>query len=139
LLVTAELNGQQDGPLALEAPSQVAVETPPLHVVSNNTMVWRVRPTQTADSTLKIGNVSKQLVAGEDRFFMASQRQTSWWGWITGGGETPAASSILKSITVEYPATTVNIFGWSAHWSIWFLGLCMVSAFVSAKIAGTTV
>lgn len=139
LLVTAELNGSMTSPLNLEAPRQVAVETPGVYAVSQNSVVWRVRPTEASNSTLRIGGVSKQLVAGQDNFFMASERPTSWWGWIKGGGELPTAGGILKSIRVEYPAAAVRIFGWSAHWSIWFLVICMASAFISAKMAGITV
>ena len=103
-VITARL----DGDATVEVPPGIDIETPPVHLIHEHEVSWRVRPVGNTAGELKFtssGHVlTKRIVAGE--------------GFVTSYG-TP-------TIEIRYPRRSV--FG--VNWLVWFFLISSAAALV---------
>jgi hypothetical protein len=119
-VVTYHLSGEAiagDVQYTLLAPPGIAVETPPVVVVADNQISWRIRPLMPTRGNLRIifssDEVTSPVIAGERTLSSHSRRES-----LRGG----------FSVEVGYPKADVAIAGLDLPWLAWFLIISTASA-----------
>ena len=122
--------------------AQVSVDTASVRVQDLRQVSWRVRAIsamsgsvilRTADTSL-----SKTVSAGETSGFIAERRVASLLDWLRYPGESRLPSGPLRWISVDYPAATIDIFGFGTHWLLWFLAVGLLTMLLAKKRFGVT-
>jgi hypothetical protein len=120
--------------------AQIAVETPSVRILDRRQASWRVRSlgATSGSVTLRVAGVtvSKAIRAGAPSGLVAERRVASLLDWLRYPGESRLPSGPLQWIGVSYPAATVNILGFGAHWLVWFLAVSLFTMLVAKKPFG---
>jgi len=124
----------------LDAPAAVAVETPPVHIVDEREISWRIRPMAAGSARLQF-NVAGQpsamtIESGGGPRFVPGRAVSSAWSAIWNPGQKRIGPSAVKWIDVRYPETSIDVFGLHCNWLLWFLLVSMVSALLLKKRFG---
>lgn len=134
-----------DGPIAIEVPDGVTLETPPVKIRSTREVVWRLSVDRPGTHTLlvRLGDetLKKQLVGGE-RWGRVVQRRTGrgLFDTLLYPGEPPiAASHGLEAVEIGYPPLEMRLFGFGVDWLIGFLILSMAFGFAFKGVLGVEV
>lgn len=120
-IVTAKFRGSPP-PAQLIAPAWLDVETPPVRILAENAVAWRVRVRQ-ADS----GEISVR--AGSE---IANKRIEARPG-LHYRAERAAARGPIEWIEVRYPRARVGVLGVDASWVVWF---CAISTLAALALRG---
>jgi hypothetical protein len=122
--------------------SQVAVETPSVRIPNLRQVSWRVRAMSAASGSviLRIAgtSLSKTVHTGSAFCFVSERRVASLLDWLRYPGESRLPSRSLRWISVDYPAATIDIFGFGAHWLLWFLAVSLLTMLLAKKRFGVT-
>lgn len=125
-----------DMDLALEAPSQIAVETLPLRIEELREVNWRIRPGSPGvfELTVKAGrhSVTKNVVVDSRSLQKVSALKVGrrFLDQVLYPGERPLpGDSPVRSVELTYPAKRLGLFGLRLHWLIAYLGLSIVFGF----------
>jgi hypothetical protein len=142
-IVTAQFRGGADVRLLATLESaQIAVETPSVRIPDLRQVSWRVRAmTKTSGSVILRtagASLSKTVRAGETSGFVSERRVASLLDWFRYPGESRLPSGPLRWIRVDYPAATIDIFGFGAHWLPWFLAVSLLTMLLAKKHFGVT-
>ena len=133
-IVTAQVRNAA-APLTLQAPAEVIVETPPVHVLAEHQVSWRIRPVRAATSELRIlrdgQGLTKRISAGNGVRFL-SERRGSLLSCLLYPTELPLDDSEVEWIEIRYPPATVL----RLHWLIWFLAVSAIVAFALRRRFG---
>jgi hypothetical protein len=125
-IITAQVNNAA-GPFELKAPPEVAVETPPVHVIAESQVSWRIRPLRAATIELQIAHdgrlVAKRISAGGGFHFL-SERRGSLLNLPLYPTEWPLSDNEMEWIEIRYPEATIL----HLHWLIWFFALSAITA-----------
>ncbi len=122
--------------LALAAPDQVAVETPPLRIEELREVDWRIRPESAGvfDLTVRAGehSVNKTVVVGGPPLQKVSTQKVGrrFLDALLYPGEKPLPrASPVRSIEIAYPAQRLRFLGVRLHWLIAYFGLSIIFGF----------
>jgi hypothetical protein len=113
--------------LTLQAPAGIVVETPPVRVVAEHQVSWRIRPERAMTADMRIlldGQVyAKRISAGNGIQFLSVRRgsPSSVFLYPT---EPPLSDNDIQWIEIRYPRATILRF----HWLIWFFAISAVAA-----------
>jgi len=125
-IVTAGVRNAAAG-LTLQAPPEIAVETPAVHVLADKQISWRIRPLHAATTELQILDgsraITKRVSAGNGIHFL-SERRGSVFSLFLYPTEPPLTGDDLQWIEIGYPPATVL----HLHWLIWFFAISGVTA-----------
>lgn len=125
-IITAQVKDAA-GPFELKAPAEVAVETPPVHVLAESQVSWRIRPVRAMTSELQITHdgksVAKRISAGGGFHFL-SERRGSILNLLLYPTEPPLSDTELEWIEIRYPEATIL----HLHWLIWFFAISAITA-----------
>jgi hypothetical protein len=114
-VVTAKLAAASDA--SLEAPTDIAVETPPVHV--DGEVSWRIRPMRAGSGLLHVRwagrDVAKSVAAGWRVAYTSEHKAGSAVGFLIHPTEIPDGN--VQWVEVRYPAATIL----GLHWLVWFL------------------
>lgn len=122
-------------PISLE-PGQVFVaETPPVRILSEHEVVWRLRATQPGNERIRIhaGNevLEKTIDVGDDFSRVSLLRSSS--GFVDlllhPGEQTIPSSSMVRSIALSYPDRESWFCG-ATFWLLWLIGLSFGAAYL---------
>jgi len=127
-IVTVQLkDGASGAALALKAPAEIAIETPPVRVTGERQVSWRVRPLRAASGDLQVVEhdrvLTKSISAGAGMHYL-SERRGSAAHLLLEASELPLADSEVAWIEVGYPSAVVL----RLHWLIWFFLLSGITA-----------
>jgi hypothetical protein len=129
-----------DMEFALEAPPQVAVETPPLRLEEPKEVDWRINPGSPGiyDLTIRAGGESVHkilVVAGPPLQRVSSLKvRPNFLEEVLFPGEKPLPQgNPIRSIELLYPAGRLHLLGLKIHWLIAYLGLSIVFGFALKK------
>jgi hypothetical protein len=140
VLVSARLAGDDSKAPELRSGPNLRVETPVVRVASTNEVFWRIRAVAPADETVRLtlgtAAVEKRVVTGREAVYLSPERVGSWWKWLVQGGELPIADQAVDSIRIDYPQASIRLFGIEAHWTVWFILISMLAAFLSTRVMG---
>ena len=143
-VVTAQLNLASD--LRALAPSlegrAVAVETPPVRVLDEHQVSWRVRATSAAAASvlLRVSGVaeSKHVQAGSGLRYISERRVASLLEWLRYPAEPPLPGGAVRWIEVAYPSADIDILGIGVHWLVWFCVVSVLTMLLFRKRFGVT-
>jgi hypothetical protein len=132
-VVTAQLDDASD--LRALAPSLegrgVSVETPPVRVLDERQVSWRVRATGEgpAGVLLRVAGVAatKQVQAGSGLRYVSERRVASFLEWLQYPAEKPLPGHPVRWIEVAYPSASLTMFGFGVHWLLWFCAVSLVT------------
>lgn len=131
------------GPIELEAPPGIAVETPPVRAVASRQVSWRIRALAPVRGWLQVRapgfQESKSIRAGNGLGWVSPRRVRSLWQWLWQPWEARLQADRIEWIAVGYPAAEWVLFGLRAHWLVWFLVLSMLTALVLRKPFGVVI
>lgn len=121
--------------LTLQAPDEIAVETPPVHVLTERQVSWRIRPQRAVTTDLQILDngqaVTKRISAGNGIHFL-SERRGSLLSLLLYPTEPPLSGHEIEWIEIRYPPAVIL----HLHWLIWFLAISGVTAFALRRPFG---
>ena len=146
-VVTAHLRDAAalDGPLALEVPDGVTLETPPVRSRRDRGVAWRLRVDQPGEHTLvvRVGDetLEKRLVGGT-RWGQVVQRRSGRGALDTllYPGEPPiAADHVVETVEIAYPGLEMRLLGVGVDWLIGFFVLSMAFGFAFKGVLGVEV
>jgi hypothetical protein len=118
---------------ALEASEGFVVETPPVRVLENQQLSWRVRPLRASSGTLLVkldgASVEKSILAGTAPRYLSKRRVSSFPDLIRHPAEPAVETPAVAWIEVGYrPAEIAGL-----HWLVWFAIISMGTAVVLRK------
>jgi hypothetical protein len=144
-LVTVQMKTPLDtaaASLSLSAPPEIAVETPPVRVLSERQVSWRIRPKAPVSGVLRIvvpgGAVEKTIRAGAGRHYISERRVSGLWDLIWHPAESRLPAGNIDWIEIRYPAATMHWLGLDLNWLIWLVLLSMLSALLLKGRFGVT-
>jgi hypothetical protein len=116
-----------DAPLTIEAPAELAVESPAVHVLAERQVSWRIRPLRPATTELQILRdgraITKRISAGTGIHFL-SERRGSLVSLLLYPTEPPLSGNEIEWIEIHYPPATIL----HLHWLIWFFAVSAITA-----------
>jgi hypothetical protein len=126
-IVTAQLK-EAGQTLELQASGDFAIETPPVRVVAENQVSWRVRPERAASQLLQFSGgghtITKSISSGGGVRYLSERRTGSVLGFLVHPTELPFSGAPIEWIEVRYPPA--EILG--LHWLVWFLVISAITA-----------
>ncbi len=124
----------------MTAPAGIVASTPPVRVLGEKQISWRIRPTAAVSGSLRFAiggeTLEKRIETGPSARFVPGLRTSSILQSIWHPDEQRIQSSAVDWIDVRYPDTNVAIFGIQLHWILWFTIISMVFALVFRKRFG---
>jgi hypothetical protein len=130
-------------PAALQAPPQISVESPGIHVVADRQVTWRIRPNAPVAGLLRItlpdgAAVEKTIAAGAGLHYLADRRVSGLLDWVLHPAESRLPDGNVEWIEIRYPAATVHWLGFDLHWLIWLLIISSITALLLKSRFGVT-
>jgi hypothetical protein len=142
-IVTAAFSGPlgETSP-ELFPPAGVEISAPPVRVLDQRQVSWRIRPTTAVSANLRLRirgeELSKTIDAGGEPRFIAGRRVSSALAALWHPDEPPIGSSAVSWIDVPYPEAHLAVFGLRIHWLLWFVIISMLAALMLKKWFGVT-
>jgi len=137
-VVTMSTTGPLDADL--KSPASVTVETPPVRVVDEHQISWRIRPVAAGTAQLQFmvagHSVSKTIAAGAGQRFVPGRAVSGALSAIWDPDEKRIPSASVEWIDVRYPEAWIEVFGLHLNWLLWFLLISMVAALLLKKRFG---
>jgi len=128
--------------MSLQLPPGVSLTAPPVHVLAQNEIVWRVVSQTPGTHEVKVvaGNeaFSKSLDVWQGVKRISNVRlRDRWWERILISGE-PAlpANNLVESIEVKYPERTIAFVWIEWNWIWLFFVLSLIFGFIFKTILG---
>jgi hypothetical protein len=144
-LVTVQMKTPLDAPAAtpsLAAPPEIAIETPPVRVVGERQVSWRIRPKAPVSGVLRIalpgGTVEKAVRAGAGLHYISDRRVSGLWDLIWHPAEARLPAGNIDWIEIRYPSVTMRWLGLDLPWLIWLVLFSMLSALLLKGRFGVT-
>lgn len=125
-------------PVRLTAPPAIRIETPPVHATASGEVVWRLRPTEPVDGSLRIetgsGTVEKSIVA-RDRFaYLTPRRERELTGLLSSPFEARLPDGPIRAIEITYPESSLRFLGLEWSWFTWFLVASLPAALLAKVV-----
>ncbi len=135
-LVTVQLETglrSEDARSVLRAPAGIAVETPPVRVVSQREIVWRIRPLRPVTGRLRVTlrgvTLAKTVAAGSRSAFLLRRRERPLFAFLMHPEEPRLPAGAAVWLEVDYPEP-------ARGWIVWFLGISTSAALLFALWPG---
>jgi len=141
-MVTAQFEPGAD--LHALAPSlagqNVMVETPAVRVPDRRQACWRVRALSAESGSVLLhvprGALSKSVQTGSGLCYLSSRRVASLLEWLRYPAEARLPRAGIRWISISYPSATIDVFGWSVAWLVWFCGVSLLTMLALRKRFG---
>ncbi len=137
-VVTAQVAGQlgPEDAVALEAPPEISVETPPIRSLADRQISWRIRALGPVRGSLRLVfrgvPVDKSIAAGTRSIFLVRKRVHSPTQFLLRPEEARLPAGEIAWVEVDYPETGIGIAGIGLPWIAWFV-LISAGAVVLAR------
>jgi hypothetical protein len=120
--------------LTLELPDGIRAESPPVRVMRESEISWRIRPLRLVSGHLKVEvageSAAKSIRSGAGPAYLVRRRVSSVLDLLRNPGERPLSSQTIDWIEVDYPRTEIECLGLRLHWAWWLLLVSMATAFL---------
>jgi hypothetical protein len=124
-VVTMQMERALDAAWTLQAPPEIAVETPPVRAFADRRISWRIRALRPIRGELRLAlrgyAFEKTIAAGERNGLLSSRRERSLTGFLLHPEESRLPRGDVAWVEVNYPRANVSIAGLSLPWLVWFL------------------
>ncbi len=144
-LLTVHLPGQTSDALnevTLVLPPEIAMTAPPVHILAENAIVWRLVGSKEGSYEVKIAaagqSAAKAVRVGNDLTRISTVRlRGPFWERMFSSAEPALPENFpVESVSINYPNRDIEIAGHGMNW-IWpFFILSMVAGFIFMKISG---
>jgi uncharacterized membrane protein (DUF106 family) len=128
--------------VTLEAPPEIAMTAPPVHVPAESEVVWRLVASKPGNYEIKVEEdgqfVSKSVSVADGLAKISTQRlRDRFWERIFASGEPaiPKALSV-EAVSIGYPERNIEIAGYGMNWIWLFFILSMAAGFIFKEILG---
>jgi uncharacterized membrane protein (DUF106 family) len=147
-LLTARVNNPQAlDSVSIELPPEITASAPPVHIVADNEVVWRLVASQQGAYGVKISaggqSVAKTVRVSSELARVSPERlRDHFWERIFSSGESALPdNSAVESITVDYPERNIplGIAGYEMNWIWLFFILSMIAGFIFKELLGIEV
>lgn len=125
-VLTVRLRHMEGGwpDISLQAPNWIVVDSPPVHVLDDKEISWRIRATQASRGAVKIidgGEVLEKIIDSrcEPRYFSPARMQSVTEA-LRYPGETRLPPGPVAEISVLEPPRGISFFGLTLEWTWWF-------------------
>ncbi len=142
-LLTVHMTGSDAlNDVALDLPPEITRTAPPVHVSSTNEIVWRLAGSKEGKYELKIlvagQSAAKSVCVGSDLPRISTVRlRRHFWERICSSAESALPeSSLIESISINYPDRNIELAGYGMNWIWLFFILSMVAGFVFKEVLG---
>jgi uncharacterized membrane protein (DUF106 family) len=129
---TGPLGENMEAP-RLEAPPEVAIETPAVRAIAPGQFSWRIRASQPVNGSLRFSwngeSWEKTVNAGGGMPYLSVRRVTGFWDALIYPGEDRLVAGSPAWVEIRYPARAIELAGVEIHWLIWFFVVSMVGAY----------
>jgi hypothetical protein len=124
----------------MNVPAGIVAVTPPVRVIGERQISWRIRPTAPVSGSLHFvvdgQTLEKKIETGAGSRFIAGLRPSSLLDSVWHPDEPRIQSSTVDWIDIRYPEASVEIFGIHMHWILWFTVISMLFALLLRKRFG---
>jgi len=131
--------------VSLEAPADLAIETPSLRIPQEKEISWAVRATQAGQYLLSVrgaGSPAQKTIVvadgGWDRVAPRAVAAGFWNHWTHPGEASLPQDGPVEWVDVNYPGRSLVLLGWETHWLVLFLVFTCVLGFVGSKLLRVT-
>jgi uncharacterized membrane protein (DUF106 family) len=149
-LLTARVNNADAlDNISIDLPPGITASAPPVHVASDNEVVWRLVASQNGayDVTIKTAtgaeSVNKTVRVTSQLAQLSPERlRDHFWERMFSSGESALpGNSVVESITVDYPERNIplGIAGYEMNWIWLFFILSMIAGFIFKELLGIEV
>jgi uncharacterized membrane protein (DUF106 family) len=128
--------------VTIDLPPEITMTAPPLHVATDNEIVWRLAGSKEGNYEVKIAAggqaATKAICVGTDLPRISTVRlRGHFWERIFSSAE-PALpeNSPIDSIAINYPDRNIEIAGYGMNWIWLFFILSMVAGFIFKELLG---
>jgi len=142
-LLTVHMTGSDAlNDVALDLPPEITRTAPPVHVSSTNEIVWRLAGSKEGKYELKIlvagQSAAKSVCVGSDlpRISTVRLRRHFWERIFSSAESALPESSLIESISINYPDRNIELAGYGMNWIWLFFILSMVAGFVFKEVLG---
>ena len=122
--------------LEVEAPAGVIVDSPPLRIIDENEVNWRLKIVELRGGQLVIKNgaekYAKDISLPQSSLARVSAIRVSQniWEQLLNPGEKPLPREAeIKKIEVVYPSARLNLFSLKIHWLVAYFVLSIIFGF----------
>jgi len=122
--------------LEVEAPAGVIVDSPPLRIIDENEVNWRLKIVELRGGQLVIKNggqkYAKDISLPQSKLARVSAIRVNQniWEQLLNPGEKPLPRDAeIKKIEVVYPSARLNLFGLKIHWLVAYFVLSIIFGF----------
>jgi len=122
--------------IAVQLSSGLVMETPPLRIEESSEINWRFSATQAGIQqftvTINGETITKKVSVAQKPLSKISPLKTNknFFDQVMYPTESPIKGQIpVKSIEVQYPTKSMNLFGWKLHWIIVYFALSIIFGF----------
>ncbi len=123
--------------IAVQPSSGLVMETPPLRIEESQEINWRFSATQEGIQqftvTINGETVAKKVSVAQKPLSKISPLKTNkkFLDQVMYPTESPIKGQIpIRTIEIQYPAKSMNLFGWKIHWIIAYFALSIIFGFV---------
>jgi uncharacterized membrane protein (DUF106 family) len=146
-LLTAHLTGRTTGSdalsdVTLDLPPEITMTAPPVHVPTENEIVWRLTGSKDGKYEVKVAAAGQSAVktvsVGSDlpRISTVRLRGQFWERMFSSAEPALPENSVIDSISVNYPDRDIDIAGYGMNWIWLFFILSMVAGFIFKELLG---
>ena len=138
-ILKAELDADQsllDAQFVIEVPPGLEIESPPLRIVEENEVNWRLQATEPGVHELALvingQRLIKKVAVAQKKLSRISplKIRRNFIEELFNPGEPPIPGKMpVKAIKIEYPSQYMNFFGWRIHWIIVYFALSVIFGF----------
>jgi hypothetical protein len=122
----------------LLAPPEIAVDEPPVRVLAEREIRWRIRPLSPVRGVLAVKlrgtSFSKSIRAGPGWAWLSPRRSRSLFTCLLHPLENRLPPGDADWIEVSYPEARVHLGGLEMPWLVWFFGFSTLGAMLSAPL-----
>ena len=150
-LLTVHLAGASSGQAAgrdapndvtLDLPPEIAITAAPVHVPTENEIVWRLVGSKEGKYEVRIAaagqSAAKAVCIGSDlpRISTVRWRGHFWERMFSSAEPALPENSPIESISINYPDRNIEIAGYGMNWIWLFFILSMIAGFIFKELLG---
>jgi hypothetical protein len=142
LLTVHTTTGEALNEATLELPAEITMTAPPVHVVAENEVVWRLAGVKEGRYALKIStgaqSVEKAVCIGGDlpRISTIRLRGKFWERMFSSAEPVIPGDNPIESMSINYPERDIAVAGYGMNWIWMFFILSMVAGFIVKELLG---
>jgi hypothetical protein len=121
----------------IEGDEGLTIESPSLRIPSIREVDWKIRADKPGEHRLSVrlqGRTIPKLLtvsAGELARVSSVKVSSDSWAVALHPGEDPIANcDVVRQIALDYPARSIELFGWKLHWLLVFIVLSTLAGFL---------